>query len=423
MAKMSTRGPTKRFLISEMDRSVKRMLKLIEDDGDSFAKKAEIYIQKRPELVSQVEDFYRMFRSLAERYDDATCELRRTLPSDSRSQACGMNDFRSEPPSAITSPENKLHRRLSVTNSAFLDVVGNKDYETPAYDSGSDLDDSFCNNYSGTSNYDNYRRLRHKITELESELRKLQIEQEVNGSNTETAEELRISKEKIRSSEEEICNLKTKLEKYESLRYDDKFTDESVNRSNPETVDYDEELRVAKQKIRSSEEEICCLRTKLEKYESLQCGDTFLNESVNMINTMELEDVKKLMQEHDLEGENADDLMYETEIKDEIEQLKSERDEFVMKLNELEEEIRLKDDQIDELNDRLEKLQLECEKSKESIEELEKVIEKQRAMIEEEAEEKQETEKQLCISLEHYRNAYQMLRKGLLEQKNPVMAS
>ncbi|MFS7964533.1 putative protein Networked (NET), actin-binding (NAB) [Helianthus anomalus] len=55
MAKMSNRGPTKRFLINEMDRSVKRMLKLIEDEGDSFAKKAEIYIQKRPELISQVD--------------------------------------------------------------------------------------------------------------------------------------------------------------------------------------------------------------------------------------------------------------------------------------------------------------------------------------------------------------------------------
>lgn len=45
------------------------MLKLIEEDGDSFAKKAEMYYQKRPELISHVEEFYRMYRSLAERYD------------------------------------------------------------------------------------------------------------------------------------------------------------------------------------------------------------------------------------------------------------------------------------------------------------------------------------------------------------------
>ncbi|KAM0044641.1 putative protein Networked (NET), actin-binding (NAB) [Helianthus debilis subsp. tardiflorus] len=323
MAKMSNRGPTKRFLINEMDRSVKRMLKLIEDEGDSFAKKAEIYIQKRPELISQVENFYRMFRTLAERYDDATCELR------------------SEPPSTITSPEHPVTRRLSGTHAIFLDV--NKGYETSMYDSGSDQDDSsFFNSYSSASNYGNYRRLRRKITELESELKKIQIEQE-------------------------------------------------VNKSNPEAAGYEEELRTANEKIRLQDEEICELKTKLEKYESVQQDENY-----------------------------SDD---ECEMEDEVEQLKLERDEVVSKLCEVEEAMRLKDDQIDELNVRLVNLQLECERSNESVVELEKMVEKQREMIEEGVEEKRQTERQLCISLEHYRNAYQMLRKGLMEQKNPVMAS
>lgn len=45
------------------------MLKLIEEDADSFAQRAEMYYKKRPELVRMVEDFYRTHRSLAERYD------------------------------------------------------------------------------------------------------------------------------------------------------------------------------------------------------------------------------------------------------------------------------------------------------------------------------------------------------------------
>ncbi|KAK9065991.1 hypothetical protein SSX86_015393 [Deinandra increscens subsp. villosa] len=384
MAKMSNRGPTKRFLISEMDRSVKRMLKLIEEEGDSFAKKAEIYIQKRPELVHQVEDFYRMFRSLAERYDDATCELRRTLPSDLRSQNCGMSEICSEPPSAITSPEHRFSRRLSGTHAAYFEIAAaSKGFENSAYDSGSDPDDSVFNNYSASSNYGNYRRLRRKITELENELRKLQIEQEVNRSNSEIAEyeeELRIAKEKIRSSEEEICNLKTKLEKYESLQYDDDNDDDDDDDDN----DDDD-----------------------------TCSDDAESDGNN------------LRRDLDPDCENVDDYMDETEpeTEDEIEQLKSEREEFVMKVRELEEELSLKDDQIDELNNRLQKLHLECEKSSESIQELEKVVEKQRVMIEEGAEEKRQTERELCNSLEHYRNAYQMLRKGLLDQKKPVMAS
>ncbi|KAJ4846216.1 hypothetical protein Tsubulata_025566 [Turnera subulata] len=45
------------------------MLKLIEEDADSFAQRAEMYYKKRPELISMVESFYREHRSLAERYD------------------------------------------------------------------------------------------------------------------------------------------------------------------------------------------------------------------------------------------------------------------------------------------------------------------------------------------------------------------
>ncbi|PWA74756.1 KIP1-like protein [Artemisia annua] len=45
------------------------MLKLIEEDADSFAKRAEMYYKKRPELISIVEDLYRAHRSLAEKYD------------------------------------------------------------------------------------------------------------------------------------------------------------------------------------------------------------------------------------------------------------------------------------------------------------------------------------------------------------------
>ncbi|XP_071714112.1 uncharacterized protein [Rutidosis leptorrhynchoides] len=394
MAKMSTRGPTKRFLISEMDRSVKRMLKLIEDEGDSFAKKAEIYIQKRPVLVSQVEDFYRMFRSLAERYENATCELTRTLPSDIRSRTSDssgmpMTDIVSEPPSTITSPEHKLNRRLSGVPTGYFDVGNN------GYENGSDSDDTLFNNHSSSSNYGNYRRLRRKIAELEGELKKVQMEQEVNKTNPEIEvyeEELRIAKEKIQASEEEINVLRTKLERYESMEpRDDDFSDESVDR-----------IYALEEKLGGAEEDVRRLRREFDSNETL----------------------------HQRFGSNDEKRIEETEMEDELEELKMEREEFVAKVSELEEEMRLKDDQIDEMNDRLQKLQMECEQSRKSIEELtcrgrdmEKVIEKQREVIEEGVEEKRQAVRQLSISLEHYRNAYQMLRQNLLEHKTPVMAS
>lgn len=55
--------------MKELDEKTKAMLKVIEEDADSFAQRAEMYYKKRPELINMVEDFYRAHRSLAERFD------------------------------------------------------------------------------------------------------------------------------------------------------------------------------------------------------------------------------------------------------------------------------------------------------------------------------------------------------------------
>lgn len=56
-------------LISELDDKTKQMLKLIDQDADSFAQRAEMYYKKRPVLVEMLGDLYRTHRSLAEQYD------------------------------------------------------------------------------------------------------------------------------------------------------------------------------------------------------------------------------------------------------------------------------------------------------------------------------------------------------------------
>ncbi|KAL6522669.1 hypothetical protein OROHE_016516 [Orobanche hederae] len=62
--------------LTDMDSKVKSMIKLIEEDADSFARRAEMFYKKRPELMKLVEEFYRAYRALAERYNHATGELR-----------------------------------------------------------------------------------------------------------------------------------------------------------------------------------------------------------------------------------------------------------------------------------------------------------------------------------------------------------
>lgn len=58
-----------------MGEKVQIVLKLIEEDGDSFAKRAEMYYKKRPEIIHFVEESYRAYRALAERYDHISTEL------------------------------------------------------------------------------------------------------------------------------------------------------------------------------------------------------------------------------------------------------------------------------------------------------------------------------------------------------------
>lgn len=71
-----------------MEEKVAETLKIIEDDGDSFAKRAEMYYRRRPELISFVQDSFRAYRSLAERYD----HLSRELQSANRAVASAFPD-------------------------------------------------------------------------------------------------------------------------------------------------------------------------------------------------------------------------------------------------------------------------------------------------------------------------------------------
>ncbi|KAF7067543.1 hypothetical protein CFC21_073424 [Triticum aestivum] len=62
--------------LEDMDSKIKLMIKIIEEDAESFAKKAEMYYRRRPELMALLEELYRAYRALAERYDHAAGDLR-----------------------------------------------------------------------------------------------------------------------------------------------------------------------------------------------------------------------------------------------------------------------------------------------------------------------------------------------------------
>uniref|UniRef100_A0A803QG92 NAB domain-containing protein n=1 Tax=Cannabis sativa TaxID=3483 RepID=A0A803QG92_CANSA len=55
--------------LQDMEEKVTMTLKIIDAGGDSFAQRAEMYYRKRPELINFVEEIFRAYRALAERYD------------------------------------------------------------------------------------------------------------------------------------------------------------------------------------------------------------------------------------------------------------------------------------------------------------------------------------------------------------------
>ncbi|KAI3935734.1 hypothetical protein MKX01_032918 [Papaver californicum] len=61
--------------LTDMDAKVTVMIKLIKEDANYFSRRPKMYHKKRPELLKLVEESYRAFRALAERYDYATGAL------------------------------------------------------------------------------------------------------------------------------------------------------------------------------------------------------------------------------------------------------------------------------------------------------------------------------------------------------------
>ncbi|KAF7809392.1 protein NETWORKED 2D [Senna tora] len=102
--------------LQDMEEKVQNVLKLIEEDGDSFARRAEMYYKKRPELIHFVEESYRAYRALAERYDHISTELQNannTIASVFPDQVPFMDDECDE---ASPRPPRKLSEGFKAPN-------------------------------------------------------------------------------------------------------------------------------------------------------------------------------------------------------------------------------------------------------------------------------------------------------------------
>ncbi|XP_051178333.1 protein NETWORKED 4B [Lolium perenne] len=140
--------------LQEMETQVAEMLGLVEEEGESPAEKAEVYYQERPVLVAHIKNFCRMYRALAERYDNVTGELRKNIPSSLQSHGSGGisesdSETRSPSPSAEPDVEDKKGSDGSSSSS----------------ESESELDDAKEENGNSM-----FYALSQRIIELEDEL-------------------------------------------------------------------------------------------------------------------------------------------------------------------------------------------------------------------------------------------------------------
>ena len=145
-----------------------------------------MYFQRRPLLVNHVENFYRMYRALAERYDNETLGNCARVLHCMQSQGSGISETDSETQSISPAPEpNKeqntakpKHKTRAVGFDVFLGSGGSShiskkgsDGSSSSSSSSSDSDSEVDEASEGNGNGISYI-MDGRITELEDELQK-----------------------------------------------------------------------------------------------------------------------------------------------------------------------------------------------------------------------------------------------------------
>ncbi|XP_008234986.1 PREDICTED: protein NETWORKED 3A-like [Prunus mume] len=161
----SRRSPWLQTTLADLEHKTEDILKLIQEDADSFAQRAEMYYKKRPQLISMVEEFYRAHRSLAERYDqlksDPGTRLLTTLGSPFSSSKC-----QSEKSMSVVDLNFDSH-----SETCEPEEYSESEVDDPELDDETQVDEEMKEKASGGVSDDEVRKLREVIEKLEEENR------------------------------------------------------------------------------------------------------------------------------------------------------------------------------------------------------------------------------------------------------------
>ncbi|XP_074587818.1 protein NETWORKED 4B-like [Curcuma longa] len=359
--------------LQKMDGSVKQMLKLIEEEGESFAKKAEMYYERRPELISYVEDFYRMYRALAERYDQVTGDLRKNMNIQSDLQSQGSGSGRSD-----TSRKG-----------------------SEGSDSSSSEPDSESDQFDAIE-----MRLQHRVHELETELSELK-EKEKSGHD---------------AAEMEIVNLKQKIEEANN---DLQMKETELGLAEKKTAELEEQVEFLKGAAAAAAEkfqtDLSNDALAIEEYETELANEKekFLKEKSNLEEQiLNLENANRDRAKHVSELDEGI-----VSLKATVETLTADKDALAATVSSLTGELKRRHAGVIQMEQQFHQLRMEYANLNKEKEELNEEVDRQKIVISDVAERKREAIRQLCFSIEHYRDNYCRLLGLLQNHKRSAMVA
>ncbi|XP_021743955.1 protein NETWORKED 4B-like [Chenopodium quinoa] len=411
--------------VTELNEKTDSMLKLIEQDADSFAQRAEMYYKKKPELISMVEDFYRAHRSLAERYD--------LLKSDRGARV------RSPLRSSLSLPKEEYEYVLdSGTNSvksfdSFAEVAysseefAESEIDDPDHeDEVVQIDQEIEKPFSGGASYDELMKLRDELDRLreENEIQKNIIKQK-DGEKEELVKQLSDNISKLREMREEMAAVKednvlvlmketsdvfdevTKLnDEMESLKAENMYQKELVKKKADEVIEVTKKFEEAKFELMKFEEEAETKNRYLK-------DALVLKEEENIEVARQFEEAKSELAKlrEDIKKENGQTNNEEKQeavrhLKDALVEKDEEKREAIRKLKDalIEKDLE-KRDAIRQLTDAL--IEKDTE-NKEAIRQL-------KDALAEKDEQKREAIRQLSVAMEILREESKMLKKSIVE--------
>ncbi|KAG8389313.1 hypothetical protein BUALT_Bualt02G0216400 [Buddleja alternifolia] len=317
--------------LTDMDLKVKSMIKLIEEDADSFARRAEMYYKKRPELMKMVEEFYRAYRALAERYDHATGVIRHAHRTMSEAELPMM--FTDDSPAGSVSGTDPRTPERSNKIGEFIDDSDSFTRRpVERVRRGLNFDEAYENNtkLDQVSESEEIRNLKEAIAKLEAEkeadlvqyqqrLDKLsQLENEIS----KTREDFKALTDHANKAENEVVVLKEALTKLETEK-ESKLQDynQCLDKiSNLQTIvsTAREDTEKLNERAKTAETEVEYLKGEVDKLaiEKDAALDQYL-QSLEIISNLENklqlteEDAKKLKEKAE-KAENEVEILKET---------------------------------------------------------------------------------------------------------------